>query len=444
MVNFFSLILFLVVSFFISSISFAEGSVPVRKNFNAIGKRFSDPTSAAIASENQSYPPSSSRKWEVTGTDCTEFPRTSCGYNVNVTVCNGACNGANVYSSRDEWRHSGVNFMWVCSDGSSPNSNAPFATACPAPLNQCKAGDIFDGWIPDGQSPANVCKGGCESTVTQASDGFKLKGTDGKPIIVGQWMTNGRACTAGEGNSVTESNPKASSPDPYYCASKGMGVGAVNGETVCVSPTKDNPLITTTTYGDKTTTITGADGTSSTTTTPGVTTLVTNDGRGETVTTTKTNIDGTKIETKEDKQSFCQENLDLSICKKTSFFGDCTSLPNCEGDAIQCAVAASTFQTNCAIKINSTAMSDLGSSIVAGNDPHQGTFPNVNNPTIVPIAPIDMSGYLSGKCLADTVINIGNGSITLPWSQYCSTLTAIGYATIAAAAIICLRIIGKA
>ena len=54
---------------------------------------------------------------------------------------------------------------------------------------------------------------------------------------------------------------------------------------------------------------------------------------------------------KNDMEDFCAKHPDLSICKKSSYSGSgCDQPPKCEGDAVQCAIAKTVWESRCAQK----------------------------------------------------------------------------------------------
>ena len=54
---------------------------------------------------------------------------------------------------------------------------------------------------------------------------------------------------------------------------------------------------------------------------------------------------------KNEMEDFCAKHPDLSICKKSSYSGSgCDQPPKCEGDAVQCAIAKTVWESRCAQK----------------------------------------------------------------------------------------------
>lgn len=167
-------------------------------------------------------------------------------------------------------------------------------------------------------------------------------------------------------------DPKATpdnNKDPENCANSGGVYMTVNGSGKCASPGPDNSSeADKLTTGKKESTTTNPDGSKITTKEETQTRINPVTGESETVVkkTEKTigpNGEDLGTKTTESKgtgdkggkngdgsKGFCEENPQATICKKSTWTGDCESPPVCDGDAVQCATAKAVWEHRCVNK----------------------------------------------------------------------------------------------
>lgn len=302
----------------------------------------------------------------------------------------------------------------------------------------CQAGLPQKGSIPFPGDPVTVCFSGCEADIVSASNQYYCTGgnqPEGQ-CTVGTWVQTGNTCSAG----TTAASPPP--PESNRCAA-GTCPGTINGVFTCLACTQNN----TTTETD-TSTKTNADGSTSSTTS---TTQCQGDACTTTTTTTTTPVGGgiptIESETKkaDDKKSFCEENPTFSACKEGTFTGSCGSPPACTGDAIQCATARATFETNCTLNPAPSSLSDLGNSVASGTENLTGaTLSSAASRDTVDLATsLDTSKFLAAGCPADRVITLANGfNLTLPFNSLCTYLEFLGSIVTAFSLLAASRIVG--
>lgn len=301
----------------------------------------------------------------------------------------------------------------------------------------CQKGLPQRGSVPFPGSVNTVCFSGCEATPIDTSNQYYCSGGTTVPTqcSVGTWEQTGASCPTGA--------PSASPapPETQKC-SAGTCPGTVNGVTTCLACTQNNSTTetskstATTSDGTKTetTTSTTCQGEACTTTTSTKTTPVTG----------TTTLD-TKTEPSTDKKSFCEENPSFSACKNGTFTGSCGSPPVCTGDAVQCATAKATFETNCTLNPSPNSISDLGISVASGTENLTGAgLSSQANREIVNLqTSLDTSKFLASGCPSDRIISLPNGqSITLPFSRLCSVFQFMGSIVIAFSLLSASRTVG--
>lgn len=234
-------------------------------------------------------------------------------------------------------------------------------------------------------------------------------------------------------------------PEPEPCKA-GFQTVSVNGISSCV---KSPPPIDNVDQAQQTTT--NPDGTT-TTTNKTTTTKVNDDGTvtktTETQTTTKdqagnTISSGTSSQSVEQGlEGFCEDNPTSSICGEQPglFDGSCQGEIKCEGDALQCAIAASTFKTQCALSVTDDVKDAFQDMInYDGTGPGEGLDRLEIN---VDELQVSMSG--GGAGLADQSFSIMGKTIVLPFSQLNSILAFFGYAVMMIAWLQAYKIIREA
>jgi len=142
-------------------------------------------------------------------------------------------------------------------------------------------------------------------------------------------------------------------------------------------------------------------------------------------------------------KDFCKENPDLSICKPGSFSGSCKASFECDGDAIQCAIARDQHQRSCEMFDNPSEESKL-------YDKHKGKEGNQtedlpgNDTVSITGSMIDTSDALGGgACIADKSVTVWNRTISLPFSQVCADLAMFGNLLVAVSMLLAGRIVTR-
>lgn len=280
-----------------------------------------------------------------------------------------------------------------------------------------------------GLGPKTICvqDGIATSSGDSLAPGCVLTGTAdfaaGTPYRWVAVMTyTGAKCKPGDFEN--QGTDPLSDPEKTNCP-PGKLPGTVNGTEVCVEAGRDdntqketqkenttnNPDGSTTqTQQTQQTTCQGATCTTTTTTTVTTTPVGGGPGTSETTTSTGTCTRGSP--------GCGDEESDPS-----SFGGTCAAFA-CDGDAIMCAVALEQHKRNCQLFVNTSAESDLYESEKGKTGPQYTSEPTVN------IGPgsISQSNVLaaSAQCISDKTITVAGNTITLPFSQICSTLQHLG------------------
>lgn len=308
-----------------------------------------------------------------------------------------------------------INGVLTCSD------------TCPAgkfynPATQTCGEDCSS--LKGGQTPyfsttANAndrCVQGCLVQMDSGSCGFNAQNQQGC-YYIGSFT--GAACSGSTSEQTSTEPPPTPETD---CIKKGLSYGTVNGVVVCVAKTSPTAAKTVDITSTKTTTTTkdNANNTTNSTTTQKTTTF-NPDG---TVTTSTKNPDGSTTEKQQDKKTFCEENPNLSLCKQTNFSGGCGAF-QCDGDAVQCAIAKKQHQDRCD-DLKENSVSDLGSDLLAGQTPSQNPLDNANADTVNLPTSLTSTTLLPKSCLPDENFAIGGHVLTIPVSKLCDGLQAIG------------------
>jgi len=233
--------------------------------------------------------------------------------------------------------------------------------------------------------------------------------------------------------------------------------GTVNGVDTCVnydtnenvveSIKKDSTTTASTTQPTASAPAVASSGATSSTST----TSCTNGSCNTTTVTESTNPDGsTGTQTTEKTEpiaDFCKDNPESPVCKESdgSFSGSCAdSAPECEGDAVMCAVATATFQTNCALKMpedtDEQSAYDAGKS-ATGDQTKE--LPDSPDPIDVGPGAFDQSDMIGGGSsgMTDLAITVHGQSITLPFSDINVWLGRLGSLLQAVTFLICAYIV---
>lgn len=139
---------------------------------------------------------------------------------------------------------------------------------------------------------------------------------------------------------------------------------------------------------------------------------------------------------------YCTLNPTAAICKTSvdsKFSGTCAdAVPACTGDAVQCATAAASFKSACALSKAFEADTNTDSVFAKASDGRDGIntdlMKTAAHSNSVAIDNFDMSGKgWSRSCPADPSINISWGTVstwTLPLSRVCSPLEILARAAV--------------
>lgn len=358
----------------------------------------------------------------------------STGLTSQSAICQSICSNAQLCQSQTGFigRTSGTRTQartYVCPDGYAFSTDD---NLCHPNLNKCAdftgalAGD-YNGL--GGLGPKTICvqDGVATSSGDSTAPGCVLTGeanfAAGTPYRWVAVMTyTGAKCKPGDFEN--EGTDPLSDPEKTNCP-PGKLPGTINGTEVCVEAGRDDNTQketqkeNTTSNPDGSTTQTQqtqqttCQGTTCTTTT--TTTVTTTPAGGGSPTTETTTSSGTCTRGAPD----CgDEESDPS-----SFGGTCAAFA-CDGDAIMCAVALEQHKRNCQLFVDSSAESQLYESEKGKTGPQYTSEPSVN------IGPESISQTnplaASAQCISDKTITVAGNTITLPFSQICSTLQHLG------------------
>ena len=260
-----------------------------------------------------------------------------------------------------------------------------------------------------------LCRGGCQWNPST----WKV-GSDGKIWATWPFKASGGFCPGvsnQDGSTTGEKN--SNNPAPVACGAN-QCPGQVNGATICVPCQKqqvEGPSSSASAPGQP---ASAPAGTSSSTSCDGVnctTTTVTKDGAGNTV--------GSVSETKP-QESFCRENPESPLCKKSSFGGSCAATA-CDGDAVQCAIAAEIHKRNCEWFDNPTELKNIGTQAMNGQAKPDGHPGNAAESSSVSFSStIDQTDRLGGGCPSDFSVTVMGKSLTIPFASICDELQLLG------------------
>lgn len=291
--------------------------------------------------------------------------------------------------------------------------------------------------VPATASPgAGGCLNGTLCYFNQASNQYA---SGGQQMWYGPAYSSGQACSG---------QPNATAGNPQTQCPPGKVPGLINGQTVCFTASDSNPLQKVET---KTQTNTNTQG--QTTPGPTTTTTTTNKGPGGTTTETTTrNPDGSSTKTTEntgadakpsDMGRFCQENPQSPICKQSTWGGSCGGF-QCDGDAVECAMAMEQYRRNCALFDAPTSLSTLGNQVSSGADPQASQNPalEVNRQVVNLNSTLSQETFLAQGGLTDQQFVVSPRlTVTLPWSQLNPYLALMGAIVVAFSLVFGARIV---
>lgn len=305
----------------------------------------------------------------------------------------------------------------------------------------------FSGDTTSSHMPDNFCIDGCALSTKNLDGGAVGNSWYG----YGNPQFTGTVCTSSvkPPDSTKNVEPKAPNSPEYDCAKAGKGFGYVNGNVMCVplNKTQENKGNTSSAIkpdGSKTDVKTDStvkcDGTNCVTTT--TTTTIeynssgTQTGQSQTTqSTSKPDPASSGSGTKGDS-GFCAENPSSPMCQSGTFSGNCGSVPDCTGDAIQCATAKATFETKCALVADKNAV-DNGVLALGGGDQetHDATKRTEVNVTM------GDPGSSAGSCPGDRSFSVSGQTIVIPFSQLCGGMDLMRIAILAVASFTAAMII---
>lgn len=336
--------------------------------------------------------------------------------------------------------------------------------------NMCEATSVVDllnrSKIPlvgTGKPSLTACYQGVVVKGSGAAGGVKA-GAATTFEIYGPFTSDNTPCDPATFNGGNAKEPdQAATPTPASCASSGGYWGSVNGVDVCVPAKTNGTNVKADGVTESTQTTNNPDGsTTKTTKTTSCTdgkcsTTVkeeTTDTGGTTTTKTKTE-DGNQTDFCQNNPSspickpsdLCSANPNLSICKTSSFSGaDCSGPPSCDGDAIQCGIAAAAWKTACALDTggarSSTEQSTYDAAKSATGD--QTTGSGINTEFTISASSFDTSDALGGAAgLSDLSITVMGRAVSLPLSGLNTWFNVLGYIAVACTGIYCMRIVAR-
>lgn len=250
-----------------------------------------------------------------------------------------------------------------------------------------------------------------------------------------------QSCTIGPGES-----PKPA-PKPEKCPNGYTGI--VNGVEVCINKVPDSGADggrtdsetddgtnTTTRRVDRSTNCVGDKCTTTTTTT----TTVRNNSTGSTSTSTSTTT------TTSSKPGYCQENPKSKLCsdgddKGSSFSGSCGGGFQCEGDAIQCAMAQEQHRRACKLFDDQTPESRLYDAEKGKTGKRTDDLPGNETIAFGQSMYSDANMLGAGSCIGDVQADLMGQSITLPLSNICPMLGTLRLALLAFGALLWVIIV---
>lgn len=165
-----------------------------------------------------------------------------------------------------------------------------------------------------------------------------------------------------------------------------------------------------------------------TTCTNGSCTTVTNIYSGGNGSVGSGTLTGTATET-QPQDSYCQKNPSAPQCKdsNSAFGGSCAGF-NCDGDAVQCAIAYEQHRRNCVLYETATPQSTAGYAALSAGD-RPGDHP-ANEATAEALdfsSRIDQTDRLGGGSLTDLTIPVSSlTAVTIPFSQLQTPLAMLG------------------
>lgn len=290
-------------------------------------------------------------------------------------------------------------------------------------------------------NPKTLSYNGCQYTVTSGN--------------TCSWVGSNEACwytgvAVGTGQPATTETLASTPTQQTQTCPVGQCTGTFNGTSMCLpcSSTTSNASSagTTTTItgggssvpGGSTTTIqvsTTYNSTTQTISTTTTTTTVTNNN-GTPSTTTGTTTSDQPLST------FCQTNPTSPYCTaSTATSSDCTAEPACSGDPVGCAALVQTWKMQCALTANDTDTTQAVTDAISHEDDTAAVASALTPTTIDASTGLSHNAWLgAGTCPSDMTINMPIGTaLTIPFSDLCGILQAMGAALLAVSGLISYR-----
>lgn len=286
-----------------------------------------------------------------------------------------------------------------------------------------------------GNAGDSVCTGGC----SYAPSSWKV-GQDGQIWATWPFKSTGGFCQgAPDATGATTGELNSSNPAPVPCG-QNQCPGTVNGATVCVPCKGQQEQGPSTSASAPDGSASSATGTSTKTECNGVsctTTTTTTDGTGA--------VTGTQQVTQK-QESFCKENPQSSLCKQSSISGSCGGPIACDGDAIQCAIAADQIKRNCQWfdDAGTAPLKSAGDAAMTGQDQPAGHPANSATSQSVSFgSQLDQTDRLGGSCPQDVSFSLMGKAVVMPMSKACEPLQIVGQLAVAVTALACAFIVFK-
>jgi hypothetical protein len=150
-----------------------------------------------------------------------------------------------------------------------------------------------------------------------------------------------------------------------------------------------------------------------------------------------------------DKPSgLCDKNPELNFCKNSQVSGGCNAgvdTTSCTGDAIQCAILRQQKKEYCE-NIKPNPLTDLGTQLLAGNDPKQAQIDAAMKGDVVDLSnnKLDQSGFLGGgSCFANRTINSHVGAVAWDLGPTCDAIHPLRYVVLLCSLIVAYLVVSK-
>lgn len=377
--------------------------------------------------------------WADTGVVSSVGPY-SCG--PNSTLSGSQCVCASGFTDTGDSCTKVVSNQSNCSDAAAAGSAAfgqqPIFTQLPSGFTLCIANEANSpgvGCTVELLDPAAVIMGGG----TRYVRGFPRRTNTGSDT-----------CPLPSAPTPTPTTEQEVKDAPKACP--GGQQASMNGVVVCQPYPAGSTVTTPTKSSTSTTSGTGVDGNSPTSSSASGATQCVGAQCTTTTTTTTTKADGTTStttsSTTQSKAGFCAENPASPQCDDGSFSGACGSPPVCSGDAVQCAVAAFTLETKCALTVQpkDDAQIKLFNDSIADQERTRGDDGSqtdiITSHNVLSSTDFDRTELLGAPVdLPDQTYQIQDLTFVIPWSKLNAPLKVLGLIGQAVVFLLCARIV---